>query len=171
MGEAFAVKAVAGLVAVVAVVVLVGRGLDRWRTMETAHACVAALEAGDLAGADARCPKRLPADARQAAAGRVCDSGLADPKGGGFAVRQTCSALVKQVVAERDAARDQVVDLTGQLTAERAAHGAALVRAEARARTDERNKANAEAALNAAPRTAAGAVVCDAGCLRALTGG
>ncbi|HVY32839.1 MAG TPA: hypothetical protein VG960_00335 [Caulobacteraceae bacterium] len=130
-----------------------------------AQACTDAVAAKPGAKAPAEvCAPAIAAAALTAARSAACDQALASANG--FGVQSACSAPVKRLVAERDAARSDTADLQAQLTLAHSDQAGAIARAEVRGQAQAERKAHADAALAAAPRDHDGNAVCDAGCLR-----
>lgn len=106
-----------------------------------------------------------------ARAASVCDAALDQPATGAFAIRQSCSAPVKRLIAERDARAAELASTRAALDQAQADQTAAVARAEARGAAQATRKERSDAAIQAAP----GAGVsgsdrrsCDAECLRDL---
>ncbi|MBA4010780.1 MAG: hypothetical protein C0481_02835 [Phenylobacterium sp.] len=115
---------------------------------------VAAVERGLAAAA---CDQALDAEARTAGAG-------------GYQIGRACSAAVKRLDAQRQAASGSLVDAEKEVGRLRGRQEIDTAEAVARAVAIERKKANANAAIDAAPRSADGRAVCDLECVRALAG-
>lgn len=130
--------------------------------------CVSAV--GDKArpGDDPRtlCPPAVAERWAAAMRARTCDAALSLPADqGGYGVATNCSAPVKTLHAqllsarrERDAARADLIQTQRDQVA-------AIRRAEAAARLQTERSTRAAAAVQSAPRSSAGRVVCDADCL------
>lgn len=117
------------------------------------------------------CGTMIAAAATDARHAVECDIALNAKPVDLYAIRATCSAPVKQVQASATALAADNDDLTKQLTIARDATSAAIVRAETRSVSNSTRKAEADAAIANSPASGAGAVTCDARCLRALAGG
>jgi hypothetical protein len=116
------------------------------------------------------CAPELAQAVQRGQAAAACDAGLGKADAGGFTVQKACSAPVKRLVAERDAAMAEVTDRDTTIDQLKADRTAVVARAEARGQTQARRDANAQKVLSAAPRTAGGDIACDADCLSALAG-
>lgn len=159
---------VAGLLMIAllsAAVVAKHREEGRLRTEIAAQAsCLRDAGGTDPAASARSCPAPVAAQHRIARASARCDQALlaADL----FAVDAACSTEVKTLLAERQAESRRADSLADALGGARRDQAAAVTRAETRARTQAERNARGQAAVSAAPRDAAGLVVCDAGCLR-----
>lgn len=145
-------------------------------TIGAQNRCVAAV--GDKArpGEDPRklCPPAVAERWAVAVRARTCDEALSLPADqGGYGVATNCSTPVKTLHAralvagrERDAARADLIQTQRDQVA-------AIRRAEAAARLQTERSTRAAAAVQSAPRSPAGLVVCDADCLsrRRASGG
>jgi hypothetical protein len=140
-----------------------------WYTEATAaRDCLAAVSLGAKAAADPAkaCPAAIAADHLVAVQARACDEALDARPENAFGVGARCTAPVKRIWAERNVARDEAARLSDTLNQERLGRDAAIDRAAASATLQAERKARAAAAVQAAPRDAAGLVVCGAQCLR-----
>ncbi len=130
------------------------------------EACASAADKPDapLTACDAKVAARVEA-ARRADA---CDAaiGAADL----YVVRATCTANVKTLAADRDAARSDLADTRHQLDAADRDRDAAVTRAEARRTTHTTRTTKNDHVIAAAPLGVDGRSHCDAACLRALAG-
>lgn len=148
------------------------RAFNHMRADAAAYADCRAI-AGDSKKAPSSPPKCAAAIGDQlaiAARAQACDLNLPKGEAGAFAVQAACSAPVKRLAADRDAARADLVQrdqLVDQLKAERSAD---VARAEARGLTQAKRTADATRALSTAPRDPDGRVRCDADCLSVLAG-
>lgn len=131
-----------------------------------ARACYAS--AGPGTDISTKCPKTIVTVIDAERRSRACDAALG--RRDLFAQRAACSAAVKRLAAELEAANAELAGAEALLARERRDTAAAVARAEARATTTTTRNRNAEAAILAAPRAADGLVDCDARCMRALDG-
>lgn len=163
------IAVVLGLLAIVTAAGVWVHHYDRLKADSRAlAACSALANKPGLGGVD--CPPTLRTAVLSAAEAAVCDKGLGAGDGGAFTVQQACSAPVKRLVADRDAARASEVSaerLADQLNTNQSA---AVARAEARSAAQTQRNAHASDVLSQAPRDAGGHVLCDADCLRGLDG-
>lgn len=158
----------AGLAAAVGVLAAVHTAAG-WRSeAKAARDCLVAVSPGAKAAADPAkaCPAAIAADHLVAVQARACDAALDARPEHLFGVGTRCSAPVKRVWTERNVARDEAARLTATLNQERLGRDAAIDRAAASATLQAERKARAAAAVQAAPRDAAGLVVCGVQCLR-----
>jgi hypothetical protein len=130
--------------------------------------CVAAV--GDRArpGDDPRrlCPPAVAGRWAVAVRSLTCDAALALPAGqGGYGVATNCSTPVKTLHARAMVAGRERDAALADLAQTRRDQVAAIRRAEAAARLQTERSTRAAAAVQSAPRSAAGRVVCDADCL------
>lgn len=140
-----------------------------WRSQAAAFRdCQAAVSPTVKAAADPAkaCPAVIAADHLAAVQGRACDDALEAKPENTFGVAARCTGPVKRVFAERDTARSEAGRLISTLNQERIDRDSAINRATASATLQAERKARAAAAVQAAPRDAAGLVVCGAQCLR-----
>lgn len=154
---------------ITSVLALAGHAVWTWRSeAKAARDCLAAVSPGAKAAADPAkaCPAAIAADHLVAVQARACDAALDARPENLFGVGTRCTAPVKRVWAERNVARDEAARLTATLHQERLGRDAAIDRAAASATLQAERKARAAAAVQAAPRDAAGLVVCGAQCLR-----
>ena len=133
-------------------------------------AAVAFKLSGDL---DACLPEvRSAVEARRQA--EACDTALSTerklPATAQYAIRQTCSAEVKHLLAERDAARSNAADAKRAMEVLQANMDAAVRRAEIRGANVQKRKSDATRAIQSAPVGDDGLVDCDADCLRNIGG-
>ncbi len=115
---------------------------------------VAVVERGLAAFA---CDQALDAEANQAGAGA-------------YQVGRACSAPVKRLDAQREAAASNLVIAKAEIVRLRGRQQIDTAEAVARAVANERKKANANAAIDAAPRGPDGRAICDFECVRRLGG-
>lgn len=167
------IKMIGGGVAFAALAALVWLAQDRFHQKSMADAaneCDAAAEKGELFLDD--CLPNVRNDIQQAQRARQCDISLGreQDEQGRFGIRMSCSAPVKKLYAERDAARSAQAAAEQLLADERARTDAAVTRAEARATQAEKRSSNARTAIEAAPLEPDGLKRCDAECLRNVAG-
>lgn len=163
----------AGAVALV-LVGSVALNVSQRATIAAHRTCVASIEPGAKLGADPRklCDPIVADRWAVAVRALTCDEALsAKPAENTYGIGNNCSAAVKRVHAERDTARAERDTAEGELTRTKADQAAAIRRAEADAIKQAERKSRAAAAVQSAPRTPAGNVVCDAVCLRARRAG
>ncbi len=134
------------------------------KTIAGHEACLRDAGGTDVAATVRSCPAPVAVQHRIARAAVRCDAALLSADL--FAVEAACSTEVKTLLAERQAESRRADSLDEALKTTRADQAAAISRAETRARTQAERTARGQAAVSAAPRDAAGLVVCDAGCLR-----
>lgn len=162
-----------GLLAIVLAIAAGVHAFNRMRSDAAAYAdCQAVAGVSHAAPADpARCGAQLVGLVTQARAAAVCDQALGQADAGRFAVENACSAPVKRLVAQRDAATADVGDRDTTIDTLKAERSADVARAETRGLAQAQRNANATKVLNAAPRDDRGRVRCDADCLSELAGG
>lgn len=163
------VRSILAIIAGALIAFLVWGTVDRFRLAEKARdqaACVRAAPTADkpLDRCAAPIANRI-GEARRAA---ECEAALAGNEL--YAIRATCGAQAKRVVATRDAATLSLASARAALALADETRDAAVARAEARAITaTKRTEAN-DRTIRAAPRADDGRVACDARCVRALAG-
>lgn len=160
-----------GLAALVAIGWLVQDRFHQKEIADDARACsiAAQSELDDLSRCLPQVRNRLEAERRS----HVCSTALLqdDSAASLFAVRNSCSAGVKRLHAQREAATNNLADVQSQLDTVRADSLSAIARAEARATNQNERKRRADNAIKAAPVDRDGLNVCDADCLRGIAGG
>lgn len=157
-----------GLLAAAALAFMVKDRFHQKALADAARACDRATER--MAGELVPCLPHVRAAVEEARRARACDAALLPslrPESR-FAMAQSCSAGVKRMVAEADAAGARVDDLAAQLDQAEARQAAAVTRAETRATRQQERNSHAARAISTAPRDAGGAIVCDARCLQQL---
>jgi pyruvate/2-oxoglutarate dehydrogenase complex dihydrolipoamide acyltransferase (E2) component len=165
------VSAAIGLALIAAIALVVRDDLDARHKRQAWNACATAA-----AGRPAVCPEPIAAPIEAARASAACEAGLRplvapSPEAGDWATPASCTPAVRRLAAEHNARRAEVVDRDGQITRLRQDQAGAISRAVSRVRLQERNDANATAALNRAPRDPSdGRVICADDCLRQLAG-
>lgn len=143
----------------------------KFRKLDADHrACVAALLPGNIIDAGRLCDPAISNDHAAAVMAKTCDQALSARPENLAAARMVCSTAVKTLVTQRDAAIGERDSALGDLKTTRAGQAAAITRAEARIRTEAQRKIDAAQVVAAAPRDAAGLVVCNAVCLRERAG-
>ncbi len=126
--------------------------------------------AGDITRNLDDCPDNVALGLEYARASSLCDAAL-DVPNALSTVRAQCSAPVKRVVAERDAAAQELVSTREALDQARSDQTAAVRRAEARGAAQATRKDRSDAAIEAAPGAGddnGDLRRCDAQCLRDL---
>ncbi len=166
------IRAWIGVGAVIAMgsAVLVTKSIEetRLRAVIAGHdACAAAVTNGELDVSASRCPPAVAAVHRAQVKAAACDAALA--AGDVFAVRAACSAPVKTVLAERDAARTERDDARADAARLRRDQAAAIARAEARGFAHAQRTHDLETRLEGdADPDDRGLARCDAECLQRL---
>ena len=162
-------KAIFGLVGALALLALIYLAQDRF------HQAGLAKDARNCASASATPGKPLddclPEVAVRVIAARraeVCDSALSSREPELFAIRASCSAAVKTLVAQRDGALGQAEAAQTTIDQLIAGQSQAVERAERRADAALTKAQNNERTIRNAPRRADGLIACDADCLRKL---
>ena len=137
---------------------------------DDAAACaVAAMAIGDDKPLD-KCLLAIKSEVQEARRARACEAALLPqlrPETR-FAMSQICSAGVKRLVADGDAAAAERDSLAAALKIAENKSLAAIGRAEVRAGHQQERDDHARQAIAAAPRDAGGGIHCDAECLRRL---
>ena len=173
MGGLSALKIGGGLLGALALAMAAWLIKDRFHQKGLADAAAACARAAGDAEDDASlkpCLLQVASEIREARAARLCERTLLPslrPETR-FAMQQSCGTGVKRLVAVADGAVAERDSLAGQLAEARADTAAAVTRAEARSTRQEQRTNNGRHVIQAAPRDAAGAVRCDAECLRRL---
>lgn len=146
--------------------------LRQAKAIAAQKACAAAIEPDARLGADPRklCPPVIAGRWARAVQAETCDAALSARPENRYGVANNCSGPVKVLQARRDAAVGERDSARSELTTLRSSQAAAIRRAQADAQTQAERKFRAAQAVERAPRTAAGLVVCDAACLRQRTG-
>lgn len=161
---------IAGLLALASLAFLVKDRFHQKALADDAKACaVAAADADDRKPLD-RCLDKIAAEVRAARQSRICEKALLprlrDETRG--TVELACGAGVRRLVIDGETAkfeRDQAERLLGEADA---AMARAVTRAEARSIKSSERESHGRQVIEAAPRDAAGSIVCDADCLRRL---
>lgn len=110
------------------------------------------------------CSKAIAAADADADRERACSAALAAENT--FAIRMVCGTATKALFAQREAARGELSGVKAELANEQAGREGDLRRAQTAGKAEAERKARRDAAVQAAPRDAAGLVVCDDECLR-----
>lgn len=157
--------------ALLATILLVKDRFHQKALADDAKACaVAAADPDDRKPLD-DCLDKVAAEVRAARQSRICEKALLpqlrDETRGTVAL--ACGAGVRRLVLDGEAVkfeRDQAERLLGEADA---AMARAVARAEARSIKSSERESHGRQVIEAAPRDAAGSIVCDADCLRRLT--
>lgn len=166
-----AVGGLAGLLALAALGFLVKDRFHQKALADDAKACaVAAADPEDAKPLD-RCLDKVAVEVRAARQSRICEKALLpqlrDETRG--TVELACGAGVRRLVLAFDTItfeRDQAEVRLGEADD---AMARAVARAEARNVKSSERESHGRQVIQAAPRDAAGSIVCDADCLRRLT--
>ena len=166
-------KLLAGAGALLLLIVILGETQRAFVRSERLTDCQA-IAAGELGREKGeRCPGVIIERIRAAAEAEACVSRLSplasDPQR--WAAPSTCSSQILELTAAQNMALDQALDRDRQIVQLRSGQSAAIARAHARGASQARSYANAQAAIEAAPRDPSGLVVCDPECMRRLAGG
>lgn len=169
------IKLFGGLFGLIAMGALLWAAQDRFRLadiVDQAEQCAKAAADETDTKSLAPCVDDIAAQVEAARASRQCVRalGLKDRDHALFAIRAACPSAVNAEVAARHAAEANEADARASVDTLLKGQAAAIGRAEARATDMILKGKQADAAINAAPRRADGIAVCDAACLRALTG-
>ncbi|WP_374572487.1 hypothetical protein [Phenylobacterium sp.] len=171
--------AIAGLLALLAAgfgakIFLDRAGRDHVQARAYGECQAAAAQKAGAKAPEAACAKPIAEALVDAFRARACDFGLrADPdptRPGRWITPAACGAKVQTLAASNNAALDAVDARDSEIHGLRASQAAAIARAEARGALLARRKAHVQAAIAAAPRDAAGLIVCRGVCLRTLAG-
>ncbi|WP_029418025.1 hypothetical protein [Brevundimonas bacteroides] len=168
-----ALKVLGGLAVLLLLVVIVGEMQRAFARSERLADCqsIAGGELGRQKGE--RCPAPVVDQLKAAAEAQACVSRIgrldADPQR--WAAPVGCDARIHELTAAQNVAIDAVADRDREIAQLRSGQSAAIARAQARGASQARSYANAQSAIDAAPRDPSGLVVCDADCMRQLAGG
>ncbi|MDP2214989.1 hypothetical protein [Phenylobacterium sp.] len=165
-------KLAGGLAAFAAALLLAGWIQHQHVRSERLADCQA-IASGELARtAGERCPAAVLAQLEAGRAAQACDQALQQSATSPalWGAPPSCSAKVRDLAVRHNAARSALADRERELDQLRSGQLAAIARAEARGASQARRTANANAAIEAAPRDPAGLIVCDDLCLRRLAG-
>ena len=147
-------------------------GISDWQAKRREVAAEQRCERGAMrpGGDVSSCSPAVRAAVQAARGAQQCDVALGLPRDQGlFGVRAACSAPVKALEADDEAARASAADQAANAAQATSDRDAAIARAEARVGAfQDRVKAD-DKILRAAPHGADGSILCDAGCLRALS--
>lgn len=166
-------KFLGGLVAF-GLVLIVAAELQRTFARSERLADCQAIAAGDLGRRKGeQCPAPIVDQLTAAATAEACVSRIGrlnqDPQR--WVAPLSCDARILELTAAQNVGLDTILDRDREIASLQSGQSAAIARAQARGASQARSYANAQAALNAAPRDPSGLVVCDAGCMRQLAGG
>ena len=163
-----------GVVTVLAVLAVVWLWRDHQRLagLQADHrACLAAVNGERGSKPLTVCDGAILAAAEGRDRARACDAALAAEPENAFGIQQACSAPVKRLVADRDAARQERDGDKADLSKLQREQAGAIARAEARGLTQAQRIANAQVVISAQPRGDDGLLLCADDCLRQLSEG
>ncbi|WP_309629610.1 hypothetical protein [Brevundimonas sp.] len=166
-------KVLGGLVAFGLVLIVAGE-LQRTFARSERLADCQAIAAGDLGRQKGeRCPAPIVDQLTAAAKAEACVSriGRLDSDPQRWAAPLNCDARIHELTAAQNVGLDTILDRDREIFDLQSGQSAAIARAQARGASQARSYANAQAAIDAAPRDPSGLIVCDAGCMRQLAGG
>lgn len=165
---------IAGVLAIGSAVVAGWTYLGGLRADRAELGACRALAAGRIPLRPQRCGPELVAAVERGLAASACDQALdaeASKTGAGaYQIGRACSAPVKRLDAQREAAAGNLVSAETEIVRLRGRQQIDTAEAVARAVANERKKSNANAAIDAAPRGPDGRAICDLECMRVLGG-
>lgn len=137
---------------------------------EDARGCAAAAAAPGDDLPLTRCLAAVMTEIIEARRARLCETTLLPqlrPETR-FAMQQSCGAGTKRLVAVSDVLAQDRASLTAQLAGQQTSSIRAVERAERRSTKIHERDQDGRQAIDAAPRSADGRILCDAGCLQRL---
>jgi len=164
--------AIAGVIGIIvwSVMGFVGHYHKMERDSASLAACSAVAGGTATGSIQALCPAGISASVVDGLKSRACNDGLGLGEAGAFAVRSACSTDVKRVVASVDALTAEVSNRDGVISQLKSDRNRDVAKAEARGAAQAKVYANANKAIETAPRDPGGGIVCDADCLRNIWG-
>lgn len=156
----------AGCAALIGIVAWAVATFHKAQAVDGYRACSKAAKSASAPLTD--CDATIKALVTAARASAACDAALEKDPVDLFGASTSCAAGAKRLIARATAAEGSLADANAQLAGAKVDRDAAVLRAEARATSIAARKAANDRTIEAAPRTDAGLVHCDAECLHAL---